>query len=362
VTRAEAACLIYRSLIGKNIEVEEEVSAGLTYFRFRRFESTGPLNINAIKIPNESLAQPRAALAKNQVLGLQKLSSIASNNEAIAAINGDFFGEEIPCGLMIDGELISRPSFASFFAFDVQKNYSIAKTGFTGKITSPGGEIRGINGINEMRDPNYMVVYTPKFNSLTATNNWGTEIVVQTNLPLLAGEEITGTVIEKRADTGNSRIPQNGLVISGHGASKIWLEENLNVGDTITIKTALEPSRIENMSAIGGGPSILKDGVANTINEGHSSNIMVGRAPRTAIGFDEQNNLYLIVIDGRQSYFSIGITLSGLAKELIKLGARDGINMDGGGSSAIYFNGGIKNSPSGGTERAISNALIFTRL
>lgn len=362
VNRAEAACLIYRSLVGENIEAEEETSSGLTYFRFRRFESTGPLNINVIKVPNGSSVQPRAALAKNQVLGLQKLSSIASSNGAIAAINGDFFGEGIPCGLMIDGELISRPSFASFFAFNTQKNYSIAKASFTGKITSSGGVIRGIDGINEIRDPNYLVVYTPRFNSSTTTNDWGTEVIVQTNLPFLAGEEIIGTVIEKRVDMGNLSIPQNSLVISGHGTSKIWLEENLNVGNLITISTSLDPEWVEDMSVIGGGPSILKDGVVNIINEGFSSNVTIGRAPRTAVGFDEQNNLYLIVIDGRQSYFSVGITLSGLAKELIKLGAKDGINMDGGGSSAMYFNGGIKNFPSGGTERAISNALIFTRL
>jgi exopolysaccharide biosynthesis protein len=59
---------------------------------------------------------------------------------------------------------------------------------------------------------------------------------------------------------------------------------------------------------------------------------------RTAIGVDRDGHrLIIIVVDGRQSDWSIGITLPELARRMIDAGANDAINLDGGGSSSFVF-------------------------
>lgn len=61
-------------------------------------------------------------------------------------------------------------------------------------------------------------------------------------------------------------------------------------------------------------------------------------APRTGFGLSEKRNyLYFVVIDGRQKKFSMGCTVDELGKIMKYLGAFDGINMDGGGSSSLVI-------------------------
>ena len=70
--------------------------------------------------------------------------------------------------------------------------------------------------------------------------------------------------------------------------------------------------------------------------------------------------LYLAVIDGRQTGYSIGVTDSDAAQLLITLGAYESLNLDGGGSTALVQSDGmggaaVINNPSGGTERYDGN-------
>ena len=89
--------------------------------------------------------------------------------------------------------------------------------------------------------------------------------------------------------------------------------------------------------------------------------------PRTAIGMDKNGqHLILIVVDGRQPFYSMGATLTELAGLLIQYGAYEGMNLDGGGSSTMVIEGGpdkpvILNSPIDnyipGRERPVANHL-----
>ena len=61
-------------------------------------------------------------------------------------------------------------------------------------------------------------------------------------------------------------------------------------------------------------------------------------APRTAVGLSEDGNtMWLVVVDGRQRWYSEGITLPELAQLLHDLGAHNAINLDGGGSSTMVM-------------------------
>ena len=79
--------------------------------------------------------------------------------------------------------------------------------------------------------------------------------------------------------------------------------------------------------------------------------------PRTAVGLDRSGRtLYLVVADGRREGVP-GLTLEELGKIMREHGACEALNLDGGGSSALFLTGEIRNVPSDGTERAVGNHL-----
>jgi len=82
--------------------------------------------------------------------------------------------------------------------------------------------------------------------------------------------------------------------------------------------------------------------------------------PRTIIGQYANDDLIMIVVDGRQGEWSSGITLERLQDKLIELGVKDAYNLDGGGSTAMYFKGRVLNKPSSGYERPVANHFIIT--
>ena len=89
--------------------------------------------------------------------------------------------------------------------------------------------------------------------------------------------------------------------------------------------------------------------------------------PRTAIGINKNGRwLYLVVVDGRQPFYSEGATYQELAQILLDWGANDAMALDGGGSSVMTVLGedgkpSILNSPIDqyipGRERAVANHL-----
>ncbi|MBO7406242.1 MAG: phosphodiester glycosidase family protein, partial [Clostridia bacterium] len=84
--------------------------------------------------------------------------------------------------------------------------------------------------------------------------------------------------------------------------------------------------------------------------------------PRTAIGMIEPNHFIFVVADGR-SMSSAGLSLYELAKFTQSLGAVTAYNLDGGGSSTMYYQGEVVNNPTSGgrtsKERAVSDIIYI---
>lgn len=102
-------------------------------------------------------------------------------------------------------------------------------------------------------------------------------------------------------------------------------------------------------TAVSGIPTLVRAGsVANS--EIDRIGAALGRHPRTAVGVSRDGRtVFLVVVDGRRGG-SRGLNLYELADFLADIGAHDAINLDGGGSSAMYLRraGGVINAPSGG--------------
>lgn len=84
------------------------------------------------------------------------------------------------------------------------------------------------------------------------------------------------------------------------------------------------------------------------------------KQPRTVVGQYPNGDLIFIVVDGRQSDWSDGITLEEMQILLLELGVMEAYNLDGGGSSTFVFDGEVLNKPSDGYNRTVStNIVIF---
>jgi exopolysaccharide biosynthesis protein len=108
---------------------------------------------------------------------------------------------------------------------------------------------------------------------------------------------------------------------------------------------------------VNGGTVIAGiDKVEIDTNVGNHS--IQGNQPRTAIGMVSAGHFKLVVVDGRSTGYSRGMTMTELATLMKNLGCTVAYNLDGGGSSAMYFNGDIVNRPQGNdNERGTSDIL-----
>lgn len=109
------------------------------------------------------------------------------------------------------------------------------------------------------------------------------------------------------------------------------------------------------------GPVLVQDGQAAAFSK--DFDLISTRAsrlePRTAIGQVGPLHYVIIVADGRQEGYSAGMSLPKLQELFLSFGAQTAMNLDGGGSSEIWFQGEILNRPAGGEERYVSDILCF---
>jgi len=164
-------------------------------------------------------------------------------------------------------------------------------------------------------------------------------------------------------DTGI--VIRNGVVYRDEGAREglaLYRDGHVEVYDeTTTDAQSLVDAGVWNTLSFG--PALVEDGevvagiddVEVDTNVGNHS--IQGEQPRTAIGVVDENHLVLVVVDGRQEGYSRGATTTELARILQDLGATTAYNIDSGGSSTLWFDGEVVNSPSQGRERGTSDVL-----
>lgn len=111
----------------------------------------------------------------------------------------------------------------------------------------------------------------------------------------------------------------------------------------------------------GAGQVLVKDGQRPQIPDGWTA-----RDPRTAIGYDQDGHVYMLVADGRQTFLSYGLTYAEMASIFHALGCEAAANLDGGGSSQMLIRHPVartwitRNSPADGAERAVFNGWMIT--
>ena len=113
------------------------------------------------------------------------------------------------------------------------------------------------------------------------------------------------------------------------------------------------------------GPALLQDsaivdGIDSVeVDTNFGNHSIQGEQPRTAVGVIGSNHLVFVAVDGRSPGYSAGVTMTELAQIMQGLGATTAYNLDGGGSSTLWFDGEVVNRPSNGGERGTSDILYI---
>ena len=200
-----------------------------------------------------------------------------------------------------------------------------------------------------------------------AQNAFGTNVTAKTsetatdNNAILAingdyyGANSTGYVIRNGVvyrDTVREDSSNGDLAIYKDGSFKIIYEDQISadqlVKDGVVNLLAFGPALVEN--------SEIAVGTNEEVGQAMASN------PRTAIGIIDENHYIIVVSDGRTSE-SKGLSLYQMAEVMKSYGVKSAYNLDGGGSSTLYFNGQVINKPTTGgnkiSERAVSDIVYI---
>ncbi len=322
---------------------------GIAHIKLTKYINQKPVKINIVEIDKSanSALNIKPEIAGTKLSSRAQIRTIAQKNNSIVAVNAGYFKPQtgVPLGaLVIDKQVLTGPIYNRVGIGIIEENnqtrFVMDKVVMNITIHSNKSILKADN-INQPRMlSTYTIIYTPQ---------WGNTSPMAPKYGKVAAVS-NGKIIAMSAN--QITIPKDGFVISAPAKilDKLALERNITYDIRIN-ETFKNADHI-----IGAGPYLVKDGeVFVDVNEQKLSSI-TGKNPRSAVGYNDKNELIIVTIDGREEN-SVGVTLTQLAHIMKGLGCTYAMNFDGGGSSVIYVNGKITNSPAQTGGISISNAL-----
>jgi uncharacterized protein YigE (DUF2233 family) len=289
----------------------------------------------------------RPALGGAAVAAVETTSAAATRLSAMAAINGTYYSRAgLPLGLVvIDGQVLSTPlPRRPVFAVDAAGRPWIGQADLSGRLVTQNGRRLPISAVN--RPPRWggLAVYTPEFGPLTFT---------QSLVAVIRGDRIAGFT------RGRPNIPADGYAVAAT-ESQQHLFEGLAAGDQVILELAISPPGTQH--AIQGGPLLVRDGHLSIPYdwEGFTRGFFRVRTARSAIGITDAGKVLFVAADAR-GRGSSGMNLTELAELMLGLGARDAMNLDGGGSSTLVVGGRVVTALPRGGERMVSSIVVAVR-
>lgn len=308
-------------------------------------------DIHYVLVPKTSGLVSDVAVAQNNIGQTDELGNLATQNDAVAAINGGFFQSfdtskpMDPYGVLIkDGKLIHTGDLSGVIGFteDNTLKIGIMAPVVTATVSKKTVKVDQLNH-TPSRDGSAVSVFSRARGNkigfsygtnVIVTNGEITEITDNHDVAIPAGGYIinlTGDAIEQWKDTlaEGAKVSFNVSYVNENGSKSDWSG----------IKTA-----------IGAGPILLRNGAVaiNLAKENFTNEKSTTMSfARSAVGVNEDGNILLVS--------GVNSTLEQMADVMLQLGAVEAISMDSGSSSGLYANDQyvVKSS------RAMSNALIF---
>jgi hypothetical protein len=345
--------------------------------------SEGPWVVHVLEIDlRKGVLDVRSVHAHDRVRGRETTSSMASRMSdslslSVAAMNADFFHK--------DGETVNTQITEGEFVRAVQPHLSdsgavllprsqfgltwgakpvIERFRFAGSVLWPGSGVSNLASVNVVDDRGF-VLFNSYWGIRTPEDSLEDAIIeIALHREQEQGDTMVCVVTGPVGTGGGLPIPSDGIVLTAYHDSLWPGDRSLSFGDTVKVVRRMDPRVGEIRTLVGGTPRIVIDGESvagkREFMERTIPSFSVERHPRTGIAFSSDSTvLFFITVDGRQDA-SVGMTLPEFADLMISLGAHQGLNLDGGGSTAMVVDGQLVNRPSDPTgERPVGNCLVL---
>ncbi|MFJ2743765.1 phosphodiester glycosidase family protein [Streptomyces sp. NPDC087440] len=323
--------------------------------------------------------------------GAERLTDLIASTKALAGVNGQWFYDSAPGGLYVkDGRLIGSATRGRAGLMLRRGGRSADVDTYNARVTlRAGGHSIEVDGVN--RQPGVVAncggvggdvptekaqhdfTCTDESELVKFTPEWG---AVPTGAGAEAVLDARGKVVAVNASRG-AAVPAGGSTVQAIGSGAQWLRQHVRVGATVRFEERVTDGRgrpvalTPDTTILQVGPALVRDGrvavnaqADGIIREGADQtftyNWTVRANPRSMVGVDGRGRLLLVVVDGRQAGYSEGLGVARAAELMRQLGAREALNLDGGGSSVMATaRDGIVNRPSDATgQRSLGNVLL----
>ncbi len=326
-----------------------DIDKGIKHIKLTKYYDSRPVKINVVEV-NPKLAKDYElfpALASDTLSSKKTISNIAKENNALIALNGTYFKPQtgVPLGTLMINEKIYTGPIYNRVAFGIFENgYDVARIQLNASIKTKDLTVK-VDNINQPRMlSTYVLAYTPDWGrTAPMTPKYGLQFAVEDNKIV-------------QISTSALQIPQNGFVIAGPSSSL----SKFKLGDKVKLDISTIPEWKNVKHIISGGPYLVKNDEVFVDMTAQKLSAIGGKNPRSAIGYTLDNNLILVSVDGREGS-SVGMTLMQLANFMKSIGCINAINLDGGGSTVMYVNGKVVNSPQVQGGIPLSNAVVLSK-
>ncbi|MGH9002391.1 MAG: phosphodiester glycosidase family protein, partial [Acidimicrobiia bacterium] len=352
---------------GLHVEATTTLSPGVEHVRLTRAEP--PLVVNVARVAPDAPVTLRAVLSNERVAGdaplLERTSSMCARVNCLVAVNGDFaaVGTDQPIGGLITGGQLLRSPSETHHQLSITGDGHLAAGAFewSGSLVPTDLRPVGFHAVNAAR-PDGVVLYTPAFGPTTETSGAGAAIVLRSMQPagpLRLGQTSVVELVALTADAATVPIPADGAVLVASGPAggalhDLWARVQQGEADSWALLRLDTPSGVA--ESLGGSPILLREGRRWFADV--DDNFTRGRHPRTLVGWNAAGETLIVTVDGRQPELSVGMTLAEAADLLLGLGATEGINLDGGGSTTFVTTGTVANQPSDVAVRGARGPVI----
>lgn len=360
------------------LQTTQTIVDGLTYVNTVSTAAAGRLESFSAELSPSSPLHPILLQGAGTIYGGASIDKAVAQAQSkgyqvYAAINTDYFSTStgIPLGIVIE-DGVYRSSAAGAPAMligaDTVSLCAAPEVSLTLTNVSTGAVVTP-NHFNKLRVPTGGVyLLNENFSEVstrTTTPGWFVRLRLTQSAPLTVNSTLMLQVTEVLSSQQAISIgPDEYILTADDNAGLSELFDSFRVGDSYLLETrCTDPVLAAAQWAGGVGDTIVQNGVA-TSKSGwlYPDN---ARAPRSALGMRSDGTLLLYAADGRQSGYSVGLTLTDLADEMLALGCEWAVNLDGGGSTALSVwtpgqtGASVQNSPSDSALRACATYLLL---
>ena len=282
----------------------------------------------------------KSVLTNGKLNAPQSFQSIVANSGAVAVINANFFNSnntfQDPIGhLMVNGQFVyASTGISSLGITDTNEMRYGRPPVFVRIETVDGGAYRWWDAyeVNMLKQfSGQAVLYTPARGTSFQVTYPGSVLTVVNNVTTSFQMVSAGQTVS---------IPSNGYVLySSDTVTNYDFFNQFEAGRTVALRPYLQRDDAEGFqldgvkTIVSGAPRLVMDGVKYTqLDPGFTeSRFTTAVTPRTAVGTTRDGKLLLVNVKAA--------SIEQMRDLMLTLGCVDAINLDGGASTAMYYNG-----------------------